>query len=44
MLKRFFILLVLCMVIVGAASAQVSTYNEAPMLADQVAAGDLPAR
>jgi peptide/nickel transport system substrate-binding protein len=42
MLKRFFILLVLCMVIVGAVTAQDSTFNEAPMLAEQVEAGELP--
>ncbi len=41
-LKRFLILLALCVVVSGAVVAQDMTYNEAPALAEKVAAGELP--
>ena len=42
MLKRFLISIALLTVLGGAVAAQDSTYNEAPVLAELVAAGELP--
>ena len=42
MLKRFLILLAVCVVVGGVVAAQDMTYNEAPSLAENVAAGELP--
>jgi peptide/nickel transport system substrate-binding protein len=42
MLKRLFILAVFSIVVTSAAFAQDSAFNEAPMLAEQVASGALP--
>ncbi|QPC83367.1 ABC transporter substrate-binding protein [Phototrophicus methaneseepsis] len=42
MLKRFLTVLALCIVVGGAVVAQDMTYNEAPSLAEKVAAGELP--
>ncbi len=42
MLKRFLILLAVCIAISGVVVAQDTTYNEAPSLAEQVASGALP--
>ena len=41
-LKRLLILLVFCAALGGTALAQDMTYSEAPLLAEQVASGELP--